>query len=77
MTATVSMSPRVKYREEVQRAIRSGYFIKLNEFGNPNSAYTIAWMVEKGKGLLAFEEYPPGTFQAVVRHDTEVWFRRV
>lgn len=69
---------RVKYREEAERAARarSGHFFKLSQFGNPRSAATIAWMVENGRGLLAFEDYAPGTFQAIVRNDREVWFRR-
>jgi hypothetical protein len=32
-------------------------------------------MVEHGKGIRAFEQYPPGTFQAIIRNNVEVWFR--
>lgn len=73
------ISNRTKYMDEVARAVssRTRHFLKLNAFGTYRSASTIAWMVENGKGLLAFEEYPPGTFQAVVRDGNEVWFRRV
>lgn len=76
---TTTVDPRVKYRREVERAARARSprrFLKLGEFGNENSAYTIAWMVRHGRGLFAFEAYPPGTFEAVTRNGNEVWFRR-
>jgi hypothetical protein len=78
---TVKAMPRwnrtdpATYRERVDKAIRSGRWVKLNVFGNPKSAATVAWMVENGKGLRAFEEYVPGSFKADIRHDTEVWFK--
>lgn len=73
------MSQKVKYVDDVERAARarSRHFRRLNAFGNRNSAWTIAWMVENGRGLAAFEDYPPGTFEAVIRGGNEVWFRRV
>lgn len=65
------------YAAVIEKAIASpsNAFRLLNIYGNPKSAATIVWMVENGKGLHAFEEYAPGTFQAVVRNDVEVWFR--
>ena len=77
MTAQPTTDPRVKYRRQAERAARarSPRWLKLGEFGNPNSAYTIAWMVKNGRGLLVFEEFPPGLFTAETRGN-EVWFRR-
>lgn len=65
------------YDDVVKRAYnsRSTHFHLLNTFGNERSANTIAWMVENGKGIRAFEGYPAGTFQAIIRNDVEVWFR--
>lgn len=72
------MSPIVKYTDTAERAARarSAKFRKLGRYGNRNSAYAIKWMVEHGTGLRAFEHWPPGTFEASVRNDREVWFRR-
>jgi hypothetical protein len=66
-----------EYARAIERAVesKSNHFRLLNVYGNPNSAQTIRWMVENGKGLRAFEQYAPGTFQAVIRNDVEVWFR--
>jgi hypothetical protein len=70
-------SPHGAYDEIVARAVSSNSrkFYKLNTFGNANSAYSIMWMVQNGKGLKAFAAYVPGTFEAEIRDNTEVWFR--
>jgi hypothetical protein len=70
-------SPHGAYDEIVARAVssRSSRYFKLNTFGNVKSALTIVWMVQNGKGLKAFAEYVPGTFEAEIRDETEVWFR--
>jgi hypothetical protein len=69
--------PHGFYEEVVRKAVNtiSRKFLYLNEYGNERSAETIRWMVENGKGLRAFAAYAPGTFEAEIRHDTEVWFR--
>lgn len=66
-----------EYAAAIEKAVnsRSNAFRLLNVYGNPNSAQTIRWMVENGKGLRAFEQWAPGSFQAVIRNDVEVWFR--
>jgi hypothetical protein len=64
-----------RYREVVDKAIRTGRWVKLNRFGNERSAATIVWMIENGKGIRAFEAYVPGSFEAAIRSDTEVWFK--
>lgn len=65
------------YDDIVAKAVksRSNHYRMLNTFGNPNSANAIRWMVENGRGIRAFEAYVPGTFQAIIRNDVEVWFR--
>jgi hypothetical protein len=48
-----------RYREVVDKAIRTGRWVKLNRFGNERSAATIVWMIENGKGIRAFEAFEP------------------
>ena len=71
-------TPHGAFADAVARAMNGANrrWRRLAEYGNPKSAGTIRWMVENGKGLRAFEAYPPGTFEAYVRNETEVWFRR-
>lgn len=76
--------PRYKTRHgehdrQVERAFntRSRHFRRLGVYGNSNSAQAIRWMVNNGKGIKAFRQYAPGTFEAVIRDNVEVWFRRV
>lgn len=66
-----------EYARAVEKAVqsKSNHFRLLNIYGGPGSAQTIRWMVENGKGLRAFEQYAPGTFQAIIRNNVEVWFR--
>lgn len=63
------------YTAIVERAVRTGHWVKLNTFGNPKSAQTIVWMIENGKGLRAFKAYVPGSFKASIRNEREVWFK--
>jgi hypothetical protein len=79
------MSPKAKklprqsrYTAEVQSAYeaKSRQWRKLSTYGNYRSAQTTAYMVRHGRTLTAFEQYPPGTFEAKVRNEREVWFRR-
>lgn len=76
--ATTSLDdPRTLYVSKADKAAgsKSRRWVMLAEFGTLRSAATIAWMVRNSKGLRAFEEYPPGTFETDVR-DAEVWFRK-
>lgn len=76
-TRTRRNARRGEYLDAVAKAVASkgNHFRFLNAYGSRKSAETIRWMVENGKGLHAFAEYAPGTFQAVVKNDVEVWFR--
>lgn len=76
--ATTSLDdPRTLYVAKAESAAttRARRWVLLAEFGTARSAATIAWMIRNSKGLRAFEEYPPDTFETDVRGN-QVWFRR-
>jgi hypothetical protein len=75
---TIGRAKNGHYDEIVEKVMssRSRHFHMLNTYGNPNSAGAIVWMVEHGKGIVAFTKYPPGTFEAEIRGESEVWFRK-
>lgn len=74
-------TPHGEHDKTVARAVksRSRRWYKLAEYNGTNSAQAIRWMVRNGKGIRAFEQYPPGTFDAKIEgtpSGVEVWFRR-
>lgn len=49
----------------------------LGTYANRNTATTIKWMVEHGKGIKAFESAQPGTYEGRIIDQSTVQFRKV
>lgn len=59
------MSTPTLYKVQALRAFRTRarQWFTVGTYRNRNTATTIAYMIRKGKGLKAFEDYPPDTFE--------------